>query len=122
MANNLELGFARSHIKSTSPLSAGTANVYYERIERPVSGPSKDRIGYFAVNQTRTRGTMDGELRVHARCKHHGVDQDSAWQRAVGAVCRYEDRSISSDAGDGRKFLPAARIVGVPHYTRRYVS
>ena len=63
---------------------------------------------------------MDGELRIQVPCKNHGVDQDSAWRRAVGADFHYDDRAAFSDAGGGRKFLPAARRV--EYRTRRYVS
>ena len=51
---------------------------------------------------------MDGELRVQVRCKNHGVDQDSAWRRAVGADFRYHDRAVFVDAGVGFKFRRVA--------------
>ena len=51
---------------------------------------------------------MGGEVRVQVRCKNHGVDQDSAWRRAVGADFRYHDRAVFFDAGVGSKFRRVA--------------
>ena len=47
---------------------------------------------------------MDGELRVQVRCKNHGVDQESAWRRAVGADFHFDDRAAFSDSGGGQNF------------------
>ena len=39
-------------------------------------------VGTFAVSRIRTRGSMDGELRIQVHRKNHGVDQDSDWRPA----------------------------------------
>ena len=71
-------------------------------------------LGHLAARQTRTRGSMDGELRVQVRCKNHGVDQeDSVWRRVVGADFRYDDRAVFFDAGVGSKFRRVAPRVAV---------
>ena len=56
---------------------------------------------------------MDGELRIQVRYKNHGVDQDSAWRRVVGADFHYDDRAVFFDAGVGSKFRRVAPRVAV---------